>query len=257
MAAGSTGARQRWKADRKNGDSAAHRHLHDRPQPAGLPGEAPARRGGRVVTDGALAASQAAQDPTVELQGTPFTTEYYGVAMKKDADDLVRRVNQVLEDYRKDGGWQASYEQVAVGELARTQALRAARTEVPAHRPGTRHARPTPTGGTPQREVIDGRHGPRRSGDGPGRGGPCAGAARRGARGDRDLAARPPGPRRPQTPEGAELTGTTQERWTSAEVSITLLWTYFDAYRMHCAPRDIRLRRRLVQPRGPAELRNR
>ncbi|MDQ0787028.1 glutamate ABC transporter substrate-binding protein [Streptomyces sp. B3I8] len=62
-----------------------------------------------VVTDGALAASQAAQDPTVELKGEPFTTEYYGVAMKKDADDLVRRVNRVLEDYRGDG-WRASYE---------------------------------------------------------------------------------------------------------------------------------------------------
>lgn len=65
-----------------------------------------------VVTDGALAASQAAQDPTVELKGDPFTTEYYGVAMKRDADDLVRRVNQILVDYRKDtaDGWQASYE---------------------------------------------------------------------------------------------------------------------------------------------------
>ncbi|MGI5197990.1 glutamate ABC transporter substrate-binding protein [Streptomyces sp. CA-288835] len=62
-----------------------------------------------VVTDGALAASQAAQDPTVELKGEPFTTEYYGVAMKKDADDLVRRVNQVLVDYRKNG-WQQSYD---------------------------------------------------------------------------------------------------------------------------------------------------
>ncbi|MFE2516771.1 glutamate ABC transporter substrate-binding protein [Streptomyces mirabilis] len=62
-----------------------------------------------VVTDGALAASQAAQDPTVELKGKPFTDDYYGVAMKLGADDLVRRVNQVLVDYRKSGGWQASY----------------------------------------------------------------------------------------------------------------------------------------------------
>ncbi|MBC9724495.1 glutamate ABC transporter substrate-binding protein [Streptomyces sp. TRM68367] len=64
-----------------------------------------------VVTDGALAASQAAQDPTVQLKGAAFTTEYYGVAMKKDADDLVRRVNQILVDYRRDtaDGWQASY----------------------------------------------------------------------------------------------------------------------------------------------------
>ncbi|MGW0609720.1 glutamate ABC transporter substrate-binding protein [Streptomyces sp. NPDC002788] len=65
-----------------------------------------------VVTDGALAASQAAQDPTVQLKGDAFTAEYYGVAMKKDADDLVRRVNHILVDYRKDtaSGWQASYQ---------------------------------------------------------------------------------------------------------------------------------------------------
>ncbi|MDN3265638.1 glutamate ABC transporter substrate-binding protein [Streptomyces sp. CSDS2] len=62
-----------------------------------------------VVTDGALAASQAAQDPTVELKGEAFTTEYYGVAMKKDADDLVRRVNRVLVDYAANG-WQQSYD---------------------------------------------------------------------------------------------------------------------------------------------------
>ncbi|MEU5698826.1 glutamate ABC transporter substrate-binding protein [Streptomyces aurantiacus] len=63
-----------------------------------------------VVTDGALAASQAAQDPTVQVVGEPFTDEFYGVAMKKDgADDLIRRVNQILEDYRKNG-WQTSYD---------------------------------------------------------------------------------------------------------------------------------------------------
>jgi len=61
-----------------------------------------------VVTDGALAASQAAQDPTVQLKGKTFTNEYYGVAMKKGSDDLIGRVNQILADYRTDG-WQASY----------------------------------------------------------------------------------------------------------------------------------------------------
>ncbi|MEE1766026.1 MULTISPECIES: glutamate ABC transporter substrate-binding protein [unclassified Streptomyces] len=69
-----------------------------------------------VVTDGALAASQAAQDPTVDLKGEPFTTEYYGVAMNLDADDLVRRVNQVLVDYLKDG-WQDSYDAWLSGTL--------------------------------------------------------------------------------------------------------------------------------------------
>ncbi|MFJ8465270.1 coiled-coil domain-containing protein [Streptomyces swartbergensis] len=45
--------------------------------------------------------------------------------------------------------------------------------------------------------------------------------------------------------EGAELTGVTQERWTSTEASITLLWTYFDAYADALrTAREIRSRRR-------------
>lgn len=66
-----------------------------------------------VVTDNALAAGQAAQDPAVALKGEgPFTTEYYGVAAKLGADDLVARVNQVLEGYRTGGAsspWMVSY----------------------------------------------------------------------------------------------------------------------------------------------------
>ncbi|WP_328321827.1 glutamate ABC transporter substrate-binding protein [Streptomyces sp. NBC_00388] len=65
-----------------------------------------------VVTDNALAAGQAAQDPAVDLKGEPFTTEYYGVATKLGNDDLVRRINQVLVDYRKGGGnspWMQAY----------------------------------------------------------------------------------------------------------------------------------------------------
>lgn len=65
-----------------------------------------------VVTDSALAAGQAAQDPTVELKGDPLATEYYGIAMSKDpkAEDLVRRVNHELDQWRKDpAGWKKSY----------------------------------------------------------------------------------------------------------------------------------------------------
>ncbi|MFC8663306.1 glutamate ABC transporter substrate-binding protein [Streptomyces sp. NPDC057199] len=72
-----------------------------------------------VVTDGALAASQAAQDPTVQLKGKPFTDEYYGVAMKKDATDLIRRVNQILVDYRK-ADWQKSYDTWLAGTLGKS-----------------------------------------------------------------------------------------------------------------------------------------
>jgi hypothetical protein len=45
--------------------------------------------------------------------------------------------------------------------------------------------------------------------------------------------------------EGAQLTGVTQERWTATEASITLLWTYFDAYTDALrSARNIRSRRR-------------
>ncbi|MET9917170.1 glutamate ABC transporter substrate-binding protein [Streptomyces sp. NPDC006435] len=62
-----------------------------------------------VVTDDALAAAQTAQDPAVEFKGAPFTEEYYGVAAKKGATDLVARVNRVLADYSRDGRWTKSY----------------------------------------------------------------------------------------------------------------------------------------------------
>ncbi|MBW1601139.1 glutamate ABC transporter substrate-binding protein [Streptomyces sp. JJ66] len=78
-----------------------------------------------VVTDNALAAGQAAQDPTVGLVGEAFTTESYGVAMNLADEDLVRRVNAVLNDFRsgdsdgsddsgdsdgEDSAWRASYD---------------------------------------------------------------------------------------------------------------------------------------------------
>lgn len=69
-------------------------------------------RADAVVTDSALAAAQAAQDPAVELKGKPFTDESYGVAMNKDDTDLVRRVNKVLDDYRGGGTkspWMRAY----------------------------------------------------------------------------------------------------------------------------------------------------
>ncbi|MFJ1597898.1 hypothetical protein [Streptomyces sp. NPDC088261] len=45
--------------------------------------------------------------------------------------------------------------------------------------------------------------------------------------------------------EGAALTGVTKERWAATEQSITLLWTYFDAYSAALSgARDTRARRR-------------
>jgi polar amino acid transport system substrate-binding protein len=65
-----------------------------------------------VFTDNALAAGQAAQDPSVHLVGQPATQEPYGVAMNLGDSDLVRRVNEVLEAYRSGGTnspWMQSY----------------------------------------------------------------------------------------------------------------------------------------------------
>ena len=58
--------------------------------------------------------------------------------------------------------------------------------------------------------------------------------------------------------EGAELTGTTRERWLSAERTITLLWAYFDAYTaaLHDA-RELRARRRWPGREELAELTDR
>ncbi|MEV4742058.1 glutamate ABC transporter substrate-binding protein [Streptomyces sp. NPDC049555] len=73
-----------------------------------------------VVTDNALAAGQAAQDPSVRLVGKPFTTESYGVAMNLKDEDLVRRVNAVLEDYRRGGEaspWMLAYRKWLAADL--------------------------------------------------------------------------------------------------------------------------------------------
>lgn len=73
-----------------------------------------------VFTDNALAAGQAAQDPSVHLVGKPVTEEAYGVAMNLADTDLVRRVNKVLDDYRSGGTnsrWMQSYRTWLAGNL--------------------------------------------------------------------------------------------------------------------------------------------
>lgn len=74
-----------------------------------------------LMTDSALAAGHAAQDPSMHLIGEPLTEEPYGVAMNREDEDLVRRVNSVLEDFRGgDAGtsaWRQSYEEWLAGYL--------------------------------------------------------------------------------------------------------------------------------------------
>lgn len=58
-----------------------------------------------VSTDDTILSGMAAQDPHTRLVGGRFTAEPYGIAMHKEAVDLVRFVNAVLEEIRADGTW--------------------------------------------------------------------------------------------------------------------------------------------------------
>ncbi|MEU9117562.1 hypothetical protein AB0D04_38975 [Streptomyces sp. NPDC048483] len=55
--------------------------------------------------------------------------------------------------------------------------------------------------------------------------------------------------------EGADLSGTTKERWAATERSITVLWSHFDTYTAALtAARELRARRRWPSPDDLAEL---
>lgn len=69
-----------------------------------------------TVTDNALGAGQVAQDPTVQLVGGLIDHEDYGVAMKLGENDLVRRVNAVLDQFRADQ-WDSEYKTWLLGAL--------------------------------------------------------------------------------------------------------------------------------------------
>lgn len=63
-----------------------------------------------VSTDDTVLAGLAAQDPySTVLKTEQLTNEPYGIGVNADDVDLVRLINQVLEDMRDDGRWQRSY----------------------------------------------------------------------------------------------------------------------------------------------------
>jgi polar amino acid transport system substrate-binding protein len=62
-----------------------------------------------ISTDDTILQGLAAQDPNVKLVGDKFTDEPYGIAVSKDANDLLRFVNGTLERIRSDGTWKAIY----------------------------------------------------------------------------------------------------------------------------------------------------
>jgi polar amino acid transport system substrate-binding protein len=62
-----------------------------------------------ILTDDAIAYGLAAQDPQTTVVGDRLTDEPYGVATSLGEGDLASWIDQVLEEYRKSGAWQASY----------------------------------------------------------------------------------------------------------------------------------------------------
>jgi polar amino acid transport system substrate-binding protein len=62
-----------------------------------------------ISTDDTILAGLAAQDPNLQLVGDKFTAEPYGIAISKQAPELVRFVNSVLERIRSDGTWAQIY----------------------------------------------------------------------------------------------------------------------------------------------------
>lgn len=62
-----------------------------------------------ITGDDTVLAGLASQDPYAEVVGKAFTAEPYGLGMPKEATDLVRFVNAVLERLRTDGDWKTIY----------------------------------------------------------------------------------------------------------------------------------------------------
>jgi polar amino acid transport system substrate-binding protein len=64
-----------------------------------------------VVTDDAILAGMAAQDPSLHIIGDRLSTEPYALGLPPDQPDWVRYVNAVLEDVRDSGRWDQLYQQ--------------------------------------------------------------------------------------------------------------------------------------------------
>lgn len=62
-----------------------------------------------ISTSDILLVALAAQDPNVKVVGRYLKEQPYGVAVAKNAPELVRFVNAVLDRYRTDGAWTGSY----------------------------------------------------------------------------------------------------------------------------------------------------
>jgi polar amino acid transport system substrate-binding protein len=73
-----------------------------------------------VTADDTVLAGFAKQDPYAKLVGPQFTSEPYGLGIKKTHPEFVQFVNRVLEQMRADGTWKQLYEKYLVPTIAPT-----------------------------------------------------------------------------------------------------------------------------------------
>lgn len=68
-------------------------------------------RADAAVVDELVALEEARANPgEVKVVGTPFTIEYYGIAMRKGRDDLLRDINRALAQMKADGTYDEIYD---------------------------------------------------------------------------------------------------------------------------------------------------
>jgi glutamate transport system substrate-binding protein len=58
-----------------------------------------------------ILAGYAAQSPSAfKLAGKPFSTEKYGIGLKKDNTTLRNKIDDAIEMMERDGSWKAAFE---------------------------------------------------------------------------------------------------------------------------------------------------
>lgn len=64
-----------------------------------------------VTTDAVILAGYAAQNPgTMKVVGQPFSTELFGIGVKKDDNELRGKINDALQKMEDEGAWKAAFD---------------------------------------------------------------------------------------------------------------------------------------------------
>lgn len=73
-------------------------------------------RADAAVVDELVAIEEEQANPgQLKVAGTPFTIEYYGIALRKGREDLLRAINRALAQVKADGTYDALYDKWILG----------------------------------------------------------------------------------------------------------------------------------------------